>query len=243
MKFIHWFGRTSDKWWTEKPSWSFSLGKLNIFNVSSFYFTPPPGKLIKNSLFFNKILSHCILQFFFFLAQECWFTLTSLHLIGNDVIHELTKNKPKLRVDLERFSGQKGHGEYSSFVVENENRKYRMTASGFSGSIGEFCDVNKCSCFAVSHYNHPTSKHYNLTVQHHFLLRQHIIWQVNIIIKQVDLIIWMIIFFKQGTFFLSCVISWLAYRYLYLKYTCAWSFWTIKHKMAEIKQTQKNQNK
>lgn len=101
---------------------------------------PPPGKLIKNSLFFNKILSHCILPFFF-LAQECWFTLTSLHLIGNDVIHELTKNKPKLRVDLERFSGQKGHGEYSSFVVENENRKYRMTASGFRGSIGEFCDV------------------------------------------------------------------------------------------------------
>lgn len=71
--------------------------------------------------------------------------LVYIYTLGNDVIHELTKNKPnKLRIDLERFSGQKGHGEYSSFVVDNENKKYKMTVSGFHGSIGEFSDVNMC---------------------------------------------------------------------------------------------------
>lgn len=44
--------------------------------------------------------------------------------IGNDVIHQLTKNNPqKLRVHLQRFSGEKGYAEYSRFAVGDENSK------------------------------------------------------------------------------------------------------------------------
>nr|XP_022295285.1 ficolin-1-like [Crassostrea virginica] len=58
--------------------------------------------------------------------------------IGNDIIHLLTKNKlQKLRVELQRFSGEKGYAEYSSFLVGNGNTKYKLTVSGFKGNIGD----------------------------------------------------------------------------------------------------------
>lgn len=57
--------------------------------------------------------------------------------IGNEAIHQLTKNSPqKLRVVLQRFSGQKGHAVYSKFSVGDEHRKYKLTISGYSGNIG-----------------------------------------------------------------------------------------------------------
>lgn len=58
--------------------------------------------------------------------------------IGNDDIHQLTKNSPqKLRVHLQQFSGKKGHAEYSRFAVGDENSKYKLTISGYSGNIGD----------------------------------------------------------------------------------------------------------
>ncbi|XP_078314406.1 ryncolin-1-like isoform X2 [Crassostrea virginica] len=58
--------------------------------------------------------------------------------IGNDVIHLLTKNKPqRLRVELQRFSGETGYAEYSTFAVGNEASKYRLNVSGFKGNIGD----------------------------------------------------------------------------------------------------------
>ena len=57
---------------------------------------------------------------------------------GNDVINLLTKNKPqRLRVELQRFSGEKGYAEYSTFAVGNETSKYILSVSGFKGNIGE----------------------------------------------------------------------------------------------------------
>lgn len=58
--------------------------------------------------------------------------------IGNEAIHQLTKNSPqKLLVVLQRFSGEKGHAEYSKFAVSDENSKYKLTLSGYSGNIGD----------------------------------------------------------------------------------------------------------
>lgn len=55
---------------------------------------------------------------------------------GNDAIYQLTKNSPqKLRFNLQRFSGEKGYAEYSRFAVGNENSKYKLTISGYSGNI------------------------------------------------------------------------------------------------------------
>ncbi|XP_078339827.1 microfibril-associated glycoprotein 4-like [Crassostrea virginica] len=58
--------------------------------------------------------------------------------IGNDVLHLLTKNEPKkLRVELQRFSGERGYAEYSTFAVGDESSKYQLTVSGFEGNIGD----------------------------------------------------------------------------------------------------------
>lgn len=64
--------------------------------------------------------------------------------LGNDVIHQLTENNTqKLRVELQRFSGETGHADYSNFAVGNENSKYKLTLSGYSGTIGRhFCILN-----------------------------------------------------------------------------------------------------
>ncbi|XP_062602921.1 angiopoietin-4-like, partial [Saccostrea cucullata] len=55
--------------------------------------------------------------------------------IGNDAIYELTKNKDQeLRVDLQRFNGDKKYAQYSTFNVGNEDSKYKLTVSGYSGT-------------------------------------------------------------------------------------------------------------
>ncbi|XP_078318626.1 uncharacterized protein LOC111102662 [Crassostrea virginica] len=56
--------------------------------------------------------------------------------IGNDVIHQLTKDKTQvLRVELQRFSGEKGYAEYSTFIVDDEQSKYKLTVAGYKGNI------------------------------------------------------------------------------------------------------------
>uniref|UniRef100_K1Q8U8 Tenascin-R n=1 Tax=Magallana gigas TaxID=29159 RepID=K1Q8U8_MAGGI len=58
-------------------------------------------------------------------------------LSGNDAIHELTKDKKQiLRIDLMQFSRKKGHATYSSFFVDNEANKYRLTLGSFNGTKG-----------------------------------------------------------------------------------------------------------
>uniref|UniRef100_A0A8W8J3G1 Fibrinogen C-terminal domain-containing protein n=1 Tax=Magallana gigas TaxID=29159 RepID=A0A8W8J3G1_MAGGI len=56
---------------------------------------------------------------------------------SNDVIHQLTKTSPqRIRIVLQRYSGEKGRAEYSKFAVGDENSKYKLTVSGYRGTIG-----------------------------------------------------------------------------------------------------------
>lgn len=74
--------------------------------------------------------------------------------IGNDVIHQLTKDSPaKLRVDLQRFSGEKGHAEYSKFAVSDENSKYKLTVSGYSGNIGDEFSYHNQMMFSTKNHD------------------------------------------------------------------------------------------
>lgn len=67
---------------------------------------------------------------FFFLSFWVLFS-------GNDAIHDLTKSdKMKLRIDLEKFNGDKGDVQYSTFKVGNKSEKYKLTVGGFKGSLG-----------------------------------------------------------------------------------------------------------
>ena len=54
------------------------------------------------------------------------------------MIHQLTKDKTQvLRVELQRFSGEKGYAEYSTFIVGDEQSKYKLTVAGYKGNIGK----------------------------------------------------------------------------------------------------------
>ena len=57
--------------------------------------------------------------------------------LGLDKIHRLTeiKSNNKLRVDLVYGSDTKVFAEYSSFTVENETEKYKMSLGRYSGTL------------------------------------------------------------------------------------------------------------
>ena len=56
--------------------------------------------------------------------------------LGLDKIHRLTvSGSYKLRVDLEDIHGKTAFAEYSSFAVSNETEKYKLSLSGFSGTL------------------------------------------------------------------------------------------------------------
>ena len=58
--------------------------------------------------------------------------------LGNDQIHRLTQARPvTLRVDLADFEGGTAFASFSSFGVSDEQSKYRLTVSGYSGTAGD----------------------------------------------------------------------------------------------------------
>eukprot|EP00105_Crassostrea_gigas_P000181 XP_011411900.1 PREDICTED: microfibril-associated glycoprotein 4-like [Crassostrea gigas] len=58
--------------------------------------------------------------------------------LGNEDIHMLTsKTKQELRVDLQKFSGEKAYAKYSRFTVGSESEKYKLSVGGYSGTAGD----------------------------------------------------------------------------------------------------------
>lgn len=56
---------------------------------------------------------------------------------GNDNIHVLTNSGLTfLRIELMDYTGEWRYAEYSTFLVESEANKYRLTISGYSGNAG-----------------------------------------------------------------------------------------------------------
>nr|XP_034328009.1 ryncolin-1-like [Crassostrea gigas] len=57
--------------------------------------------------------------------------------LGNEDIHFLTsRTKQEIRVDLQKFSGEKAYAKYSTFTVGSESQKYKLTVGGYSGTAG-----------------------------------------------------------------------------------------------------------
>ncbi|XP_062619216.1 fibrinogen-like protein A [Saccostrea cucullata] len=70
--------------------------------------------------------------------------------IGNDAMYELTKNKDQeLRVELQRFNGDKAYAQYSTFYVGDEDSKYKLTLSGYSGTAGDSLTSHSGSKFST----------------------------------------------------------------------------------------------
>jgi len=60
------------------------------------------------------------------------------HWLGLDKIHRMSKTMPhKLRVELQSFDGVRKYGTWRTFMVDDEEHKYTLTARGFrDGGIG-----------------------------------------------------------------------------------------------------------
>ena len=57
---------------------------------------------------------------------------------GNDRLHRMTAATPhRLRVDMEDFEFNTRYAEYSSFKIENEAAKYKLSVGGYSGNAGD----------------------------------------------------------------------------------------------------------
>ena len=48
----------------------------------------------------------------------------------------------ELRVDLEDFEEEKRYAKYSKFVVEDENKNYKLTVEGYEGKWNKFMFTN-----------------------------------------------------------------------------------------------------
>ena len=60
------------------------------------------------------------------------------HWIGNEIIHTLTQMSPhRLRVDLTQWNGVYTFAVYDTFRIANENSRYRLTISGYSGNASD----------------------------------------------------------------------------------------------------------
>ena len=57
--------------------------------------------------------------------------------LGLDKIHRLTKERSRLRVDLEDFSGNTAYAEYSVFGVSDEGSKYKLSLGSYSGNCND----------------------------------------------------------------------------------------------------------
>ena len=53
--------------------------------------------------------------------------------LGLDKIHRLTKQRSKLRVDLEDTTGKTAYAEYDVFSVASERAKYQLSIGTYSG--------------------------------------------------------------------------------------------------------------
>ena len=62
--------------------------------------------------------------------------------LGLGKIHQITKQRSKLRVDLEDFSGKSAYAEYNVFGVGDEGSKYKLSLGTYSGK----CSVMRKVC-------------------------------------------------------------------------------------------------
>ena len=64
--------------------------------------------------------------------------LTAEFWLGNDKIHRLTASRPSsLRVELEDWNGVRAYAKYGRFSIGDEQAKYRLKVSSYSGDAGD----------------------------------------------------------------------------------------------------------
>ncbi|XP_062620879.1 fibrinogen-like protein A isoform X1 [Saccostrea cucullata] len=88
--------------------------------------------------------------------------------IGNDAIHELTKNKDQeLRVELQSFDGAEAYAQYSAFHVGDKYNKYVLTVSGYSGTAGDSLAYHNGMKFTTKNQDNDNKNSSNCATEYH----------------------------------------------------------------------------
>eukprot|EP00105_Crassostrea_gigas_P046221 XP_019930369.1 PREDICTED: fibrinogen-like protein A isoform X1 [Crassostrea gigas] len=78
--------------------------------------------------------------------------------IGNDLLHTISSVQPQeLRVDMERFNGEKLYAVYSNFSVGNETSKYKLEMNGYSGNAGDSLNYHNNMKFSTPDQDNDNS--------------------------------------------------------------------------------------
>ena len=79
------------------------------------------------------------------------------HILGNAALHLLTSGtKQELRVDLQKFTGEKAYARYSAFSVGSKSNKYKLTIGGYRGTAGEIISEKEKLIICYRHYEMHT---------------------------------------------------------------------------------------
>ena len=101
------------------------------------------------SVDFNRTRSECA-RGFGNKSGEYW--------LGLNNIHRLTASAGQLlRVDLEDFQSSTAFAQYTTFTVANAIDKYRLLASGYSGTAGDALSSNSGKQFSTKDNDNDTS--------------------------------------------------------------------------------------
>nr|XP_034328008.1 microfibril-associated glycoprotein 4 [Crassostrea gigas] len=77
--------------------------------------------------------------------------------LGNEDIHLLTtRTSQELRVDLNKFSGEKAYAKYSTFTVGSESQKYKLAVGGYSGTAGDSLAYSNGAKFSTKDQDNDT---------------------------------------------------------------------------------------
>ena len=85
--------------------------------------------------------------------------------LGNDKIHRLTSSRPSsLRVDLEDWRGVQAYATYGRFSIGDEQTRYRLQVSSFSGTAGDSLDWHSNMAFTTKDRDNDRAKRENCAV-------------------------------------------------------------------------------
>ena len=71
--------------------------------------------------------------------------------LGLDKIYRLTKQRSRLRVDLEDFNGKTAYAEYDLFAVSDKGSKYNLSLGNYSG---RYYNMNPPLATSISKWLH-----------------------------------------------------------------------------------------
>ena len=76
--------------------------------------------------------------------------LTAEFWLGNDKIHRLTASSASsLRVELEDWNGVRVYAKYGGFNISDEQAKYRLEVSSYSGTAGDSLTYHNNMAFST----------------------------------------------------------------------------------------------